>query len=95
MTMLNGGPPLTAGNYRKYLENCDREMDRYRKYILGKHYDGLAACCQCYLDLYRGDPGCERPYTREGIWQITRSQVSAECCALGLDEKDYITDALS
>ncbi len=63
MSMLNGGPPLTSGNYMKYLGNCDREMARYRKTILGKGYHGLAACCQCYLDLYRGDPGCERPMT--------------------------------
>ena len=92
--MLDGSPPIARGNYLAYLEICEREMTRYRKTVLQKGYRGLAACCDCYLDFYRGDAGCKRPWDREGVWRMRKSQDSAECSALGLDETLYISTAL-
>ena len=94
MDMLDGSPPIARGNYLAYLETCEREMTRYRKTVLQKGYRGLAACCDCYLDFYRGDAGCKRPWDREGVWRMRKSQDSAECSALGLDETLYISTAL-
>ena len=94
MTMLDETPPVSRRNYRTYLDTCEREMTRYRDSVLTKGYRGLAACCECYLDLYRGDSGCRKPWDREGTWQMRVSADSAECSAFGLDEAKYITTAV-
>ena len=59
MSMLDGSPPIAHGNYLRYLDECEREMVAYRRRILDKGYRGLAACCDCYLDFYRGHPGVQ------------------------------------
>lgn len=94
MAMLDDTPPLSQRNYLTYLETCEREMTRYRKAVLAKGYRGLAACCDCYLDFYRGDPGCKKPWDREGTWQMRLSADRAECSAFGLDESAYISSAV-
>ncbi len=94
MAMLDGSAPLSHGNYLKYLSDCDSAMVAYRKGILDKGYRGLAACCDCYLDFYRGAAACKRPWDRDGVWRMRCSQDSAECSALGLDESAYISTAL-
>ena len=91
---LNGTPPVTAANYRSYLETCFNDMTAYRKSHADKGNLGLAACCDCYLDFYRGAAGCKRPWTREGVWQMIGGQVDAECGALGLDRALYLSMAV-
>lgn len=94
LRMLNGTPPLSQGNYLSYLQECEREMVAYRKKIMEKGYRGLAACCDCYLDFYRGRSVCERPWDPASTWSTRKSRDSAECSAWGLDESEYITTAL-
>lgn len=94
LAMLNGTPPIAFGNYKTYLETCTREMTRYKKAVLAKGYRGLAACCECYLEFYRGDAACKRPWDPASTWASRRSSDSAECAAWGLDEAEYITTAL-
>lgn len=94
LAMLDDTPPLSHGNFMTYVESCEREMTRYRQAVLAKGYRGLAACCDCYLDFYRGDPGCRKPWDRDGTWQMRLSADSAECAAFGLDRGEYITSAV-
>ena len=95
MAMLDDTPPLSYGNYLTYLETCEREMFRYRKAVTAKGYYGLAACCDCYLDFYRADPGCKRPWDRDTTWSMRRDADSAECAAWGLDKADYISTSVA
>lgn len=88
---LNGSPALTAANYRGYLDACAAEMAEYQRTHAGKGNLGLAACCECYLDFYRGAAGCGRPWTREGVWQMLCGKIDAECAALGLDRARYVS----
>ena len=89
-TRFLNGPPLTAANYRAYCETCHVEMKTYRDEHRKQKNQGVAACCDCYLDFYNNAPSCRRPYDREGLWQIVTGKADAECGALGLDRTRYL-----
>jgi hypothetical protein len=91
---LNGTPPMTAANYRTYLDTCAGAMATYRNTHASKGNHGLAACCDCYLDFYGGAAACSKPWTREGVWQMLCSQIDAECGGLGLDRSRYVSMAV-
>lgn len=90
LAFLNGTPVVTAATYRTYLETCAGLMASYRKTHADKGNHGIAACCDCYLDFYRGAAACKKPYGREDIWQMISGQIDAECSALGLDRSLYL-----
>ena len=90
-SFLNGAPPMTAANYRTYLETCASAMTTYRDTHRSKGNHGLAACCDCYLDFYGGASACVKPWSREDVWQMLCGQIDAECGGLGLDRSRYVS----
>ncbi len=90
LAFLDGSPVLTAATLRTYLETCATLMDAYRKSHVAKGNLGIAACCDCYLDFYRGAASCKKPWSREDVWQMLCGQIDAECGGLGLDRSRYV-----
>lgn len=88
--LLDGGPPLTAANYRTYCETAQARMTTYRDERRKEKLLGVAACCDLYLDFYRNGPGCRSPYDRDGLWKIVTGKAEAECGGLGLDRSLYL-----
>jgi len=89
--MLNGTPPISIGNYLKYLVTCEPAMARYMRELKLGGLDGLHACCDCYMEFYNGGLRCRRPWDTRGVWSLLTGAVSAECNALGLDERRYLS----
>jgi hypothetical protein len=94
VAFLDGTPPMTAANYRTYLDSCAGAMTIYRNSHEAKGNHGLAACCDCYLDFYGGASACVKPWTREDVWQMLCGQIDAECGGLGLDRSRYLSMAV-
>lgn len=88
---LDGTAPLSPPRYQNYLETCRKDMRVYREKRESDGDLGLAACCDCYMAFYLGDPACKPPWDRWGVWRMLVSAVEAECAALGLDRDRYLS----
>lgn len=88
--ILDGSAPVSAKNFNLYVGTCAQEMQSYRAKILQKNYLGLAACCECYLQVYANAPGVRSPWTAGQQMTSALNTVSAEAMAHGLPEAAYI-----
>jgi hypothetical protein len=78
-------PLLSLGLFLDYAKGAAHDMNVYKVEMLAKGSFGLAACCDYYLTAYSNLD------TINGCYRSTTNQLSAECDALGLDRKIYIT----
>lgn len=87
---LSSGVPVSLGNYLTYLDLCEQRMGVYQAGQSKSKHDGIAACCECYIDFYTGATKCERPRDPKSQWSIIMNFVEAEVSAYKLKSSDYL-----